>query len=263
MNPSEAESPQPHKRRPRYQGKNPRKFEDKYKELNPALHPETVAKVRASGKTPAGQHVPIMVGEIMEALAPKPGERAVDCTLGHGGHATELLKAVQPDGCLVGLDQDPIEIEKTEARLRELGFPETTFQARHINFAGMRRVLAELGWNEGADVILADLGVSSMQIDNPSRGFSFKHEGPLDMRMNPRRGQPASELLLKIGEDKLTELLAENSDEPRAGALAKALAQRSFMSTTRLAKAVRMASVMPRLFKLSNSRRPIRNSSDR
>ena len=241
MNLPEAGSSEPHKRRPRYQGKNPRKFEDKYKELNPELHPETVAKVRASGKTPAGQHVPIMVREIMEVLAPKAGDRALDCTLGHGGHAAELLKAVQPDGCLLGLDQDPIEIEKTAARLRELGFPEATLMVKRINFAGMRRVLAEQGWQDGADVILADLGVSSMQIDNPARGFSFKHEGPLDMRMNPQRGVPASELLMKMSEEKLSELLAENSDEPRAGMLAKALAQRAFMSTTQLAKTVRMA----------------------
>ncbi len=241
MSESESTSPSPHRRRPRYAGKNPRRFEDKYKELNPALDPATVAKVRASGKTPAGQHVPIMVREIMQVLKPAPGCRALDCTLGYGGHATELLRAVQPDGCLLGLDQDPLEIEKTEARLRSLGLPENTLLVRRINFAGIRRVLAEVGWENGADVILADLGVSSMQIDNPARGFTFKHEGPLDMRMNPQRGVPASVFLTKTSEEKIAELLSDNADEPRAAILAKALAGREIATTTELARAVRMA----------------------
>ena len=241
MSTPEPETPAPHQRRVRYQGKNPRKFEDKYKEHNPERYADTVAKVRASGKTPAGQHVPIMVGEIMEALKPRPGERAMDCTLGYGGHATELLKAVQPGGALLGLDQDPIEIEKTEARLRALGLPAESLHITRINFAGMRRALAELEWNDGVDVILADLGLSSMQIDNPARGFTFKHEGPLDMRMNPMRGVPASDLLLKVSADKLAEMLNENADEPRAELLSKALAQRAFATTTQLSKAVRMA----------------------
>ena len=241
MSTPESDTPAPHKRRPRYTGKNPRKFEDKYKELNPERYADTVAKVRASGKTPAGQHVPIMVREIMQVLRPRPGERALDCTLGYGGHAGELLKAIQPDGCLLALDQDPIEIEKTEARLRAQGFPADTLRVKRINFAGMRRVLAEMEWSEGADVILADLGLSSMQIDNPVRGFSFKHEGPLDMRMNPQRGVPASDLLLKLNVEKLAEILDENADEPRAGELAKALAQRAFATTSQLAQAVRTA----------------------
>ena len=241
MSTPESDTPAPHKRRPRYTGKNPRKFEDKYKELNPERYADTVAKVRASGKTPAGQHVPIMVREIMQVLLPRPGERALDCTLGYGGHAGELLKAIQPDGCLLALDQDPIEIEKTEARLRAQGFPADSLRVKRINFAGMRRVLAEMEWSEGADVILADLGLSSMQIDNPVRGFSFKHEGPLDMRMNPQRGVPASDLLLKLSVEKLAEILDENADEPRAGELAKALAQRAFSTTSQLAKAVRAA----------------------
>jgi 16S rRNA (cytosine1402-N4)-methyltransferase len=232
---------QPHKRRPRYKGKNPRRFEDKYKELNPALHAETIAKVRASGKTPAGQHVPIMVHEILEALAPVPGERVVDCTLGYGGHATELLRAVQPGGCLLGLDQDPIEIARTEPRLRALGFPEEALLVRRTNFAGLLRVLADVGWADGADMILADLGVSSMQIDNPARGFSFKHDGPLDMRMNPQKGQPAGALLQKLGEQELSALLAENADEPRATLLARALCGRAFATTGELARAVRQA----------------------
>jgi len=135
------ETPEPHKRRVRYKGKNPRHFKDKYKELNPERYADTVAHVIAGGKTPAGQHIPIMVEEIMKALAIQPGERAIDCTLGYGGHATELLKAVQPDGCLLGIDQDPIELPKTEARLRSAGFPEESLKCERTNFAALRGVL--------------------------------------------------------------------------------------------------------------------------
>jgi 16S rRNA (cytosine1402-N4)-methyltransferase len=233
------DAPEPHKRRVRYKGRNPRRFEDKYKELNPALHADTIAKVRASGKTPAGQHVPIMLGEIMAVLAPQPGERAVDCTLGYGGHATALLKAVQPGGSLLALDQDPIEIEKTGARMRSFGFQQDSLIVKRTNFAGLRHVLTALGWIDGADVILADLGVSSMQIDNPARGFTFKQEGPLDMRMNPHKGLSAGEMLRKLDGRKLADLLSENADEPRAAPLGEALAGRSFNTTSELARAVR------------------------
>lgn len=226
-------------RRPRYHGKNPRRFEEKYKELQPERYAETVAKVRASGKTPAGQHVPIMLQEIMDILAPEPGERAVDGTLGYGGHAEALLRAVQPGGCLLGLDQDPVEIEKTNARLRALGFPEESLVVRRTNFAALGRVLGEMDWDKGADVILADLGVSSMQLDNPARGFSFKHDGPLDMRMNPQRRVSARELLRKLSADKLAALLVENADESRAVLLAENLAGRDFTGTAALAAAVR------------------------
>lgn len=234
-------APIPHKRRPRYSGKNPRRFEDKYKEHNPERYAETVAKVIASGKTPAGMHVPIMLHEIIEVLALQPGERVVDCTLGYGGHAKALLQAVQPGGVLLGLDQDPLEIVKTEARLRSLGFPEESVVVRRMNFAGILRALNEVGWPEGADAVLADLGVSSMQIDNPSRGFSFKHDGPLDMRMNPQRGLPASEVLARVSAEKLQAMLMENADETRAVALAAALAGRKIERTRELAAMVRSA----------------------
>lgn len=241
MNEPDPPVPTPHKRRPRYKGKNPRRFEDKYKEHEPTKYPDTVAKVRASGKTPAGQHVPIMVQEILMVLDPQPGQRAVDCTLGHGGHAAHLLQAVQPGGCLLALDQDPIEIVRTEARMRAPGFPPESLVIRRTNFAGLRKVLVEAGWLEGADVILADLGVSSMQIDNPARGFSFKEEGPLDMRMNPQKGQPASALLQKTPADDLAKIFSGNADEPRATSLARTLAGRAFTTTTALARAIRGA----------------------
>lgn len=236
--------PAPHKRRPRYSGKNPRRFEEKYKEHDPSRYAETVAKVIASGKTPAGTHRPIMVTEILEVLAPKPGEVAVDCTLGYGGHAREILARIQPGGRLLGLDADPVELPKTEARLRALGFGAEVFSAHRSNFAGLPQVLASAGI-AGADVILADLGVSSMQIDDPTRGFSVKHVGPLDMRMNPQRGQSASALLQKIESAALAVLLEENADEPHAMALASALAGKQFTKTSSLANAVRAAS--PRL----------------
>jgi len=237
-------TPAPHKRRPRYRGKNPRHFEEKYKEHDPQRYGETVAKVMASGKTPAGTHRPIMVAEILAVLSPKPGEVAVDCTLGYGGHAQEILPRLQPGGKLLGLDADPIELPKAEARLRALGFGSEIFTAQRSNFAGLPKVLARAGVN-GADIILADLGVSSMQIDDPARGFSVKHEGPLDMRTNPQRGQPASVFLQKIDSDELAALLLENADEPNAGTLASALAGKLFITTSSLATAIRAA--LPRL----------------
>jgi 16S rRNA (cytosine1402-N4)-methyltransferase len=230
--------PPPHRRRPRYGGNHPRRFEEKYKERNPEKYKETVAKVVASGKTPAGTHRPIMVAEILDVLAPRPGEIAVDCTLGYGGHARELLCRVQPGGRLIGIDTDPIELPKTEARLRALGFGPEAFTALRSNFAGLPRALAETHL-AGVDMILADLGVSSMQLDDPARGFSAKFEGPLDMRMNPRRGQPASALLAKTDAKRLATLLAENADEPRAEMLAEALAGRQLGTTTALADAIR------------------------
>ena len=244
--------PAPHQRRPRYRGKHPRRFEEKYKEHDPLRHEETVSKVIASGKTPAGTHRPIMVAEILEILAPQPGEVAVDCTLGYGGHAQEILPRLQPGGKLLGLDADPIELPKTEARLRALGFGPEIFTARRSNFAGLPRVLAseaaardQRNGPIGADIILADLGVSSMQIDDPARGFSVKQAGPLDMRMNPQRGQSASVFLQKIRADALASLLAEKADEPHAGAIAPALAGKIFATTAALAAAIRNA--LPRL----------------
>lgn len=225
----------PHRRRPRYPGRNPRRFEHKYKEH--AKDEETLAKVRAAGKTPAGMHVPILLAEILHVLAPKPGERAVDCTLGHGGHAAAILDA---GAALLGLDQDPLEIVRTTQRLGEKAGADRLF-VRRMNFAGLRKALDEQGWSDGADVILADLGCSSMQFDNPARGFSFKHEGPLDMRMNPQRGLAARELLKRLTPERLQALLLENADEPRAELLASTLAGTDQPTTTGLADAVRQA----------------------
>jgi 16S rRNA (cytosine1402-N4)-methyltransferase len=275
----------PYRRRPRYSGKHPRRFEEKYKERDPQRYADTVAKVLASGKTPAGTHRPIMVAEILETLAPKPGELTVDCTLGYSGHAREILARLQPGGRLLGLDADPVELPKTEARLRDAGFGPEVFTAIRSNFAGLPRALASFyspsspnggesqdeeavgsqiqipsplpspgfgatsqpsprlgGAREekltGADCILADLGVSSMQLDDPARGFSVKTDGPLDMRMNPQRGFPASALLEKTPPAALARLLQKNADEPQAGKLADALAGRKFTTTQSLAAAI-------------------------
>jgi 16S rRNA (cytosine1402-N4)-methyltransferase len=227
-----------HRRRPRYRGTHPRQFAEKYKEHHPERYPETVARVLASGKTPAGAHRPILVLEVLQILAPQPGEIAIDCTLGYGGHAAELLARLRPNGRLIGMDLDPIELPKTEARLRALGFGTDLLTVRRSNFAGLPQILAAEGLS-GADVVLADLGVSSMQLDDPVRGFSIKAEGPLDMRMNPQRGHSAAAFLQKINSSDLAEVLRANADEPRAALLAEALAGRCFSSTKELAGAIR------------------------
>jgi len=179
-------------------------------------------KILASGKTPAGMHLPIMVDEVVGCLRPTPGEVAVDCTLGGGGHARAILERLQPGGRLIGLDVDPLELPRTEAHLRAAGFGAEAFVARQANFAGLAKALAAEGL-EHADVILADLGVSSMQFDNPDRGFSYKGVGPLDMRMNPQRGEPASQLIQRVSEEALAQLLADNADEPHSAFIARLL----------------------------------------
>ena len=229
-----------HRRRPRYSGRNPRKFHEKYKELNPERYAADVAKILETGKTPAGMHRPIMVEEILEVLVPRAGEIAIDCTLGYGGHARALLERIQPGGKLIGLDVDPLELPRTEERVRAAGFGLETFVAHRSNFAGLLQVLAK-EQVAGADMILADLGVSSMQLDNPVRGFTYKEPGPLDMRMNPARGEPASQFLAYITEAKLTRLLEENADEPHARVIALALKKQPIATTQALCRVIREA----------------------
>jgi 16S rRNA (cytosine1402-N4)-methyltransferase len=229
------------RRRPRYRGANPRAFQDKYKELHPERYIDEVAKVVAAGKTPAGMHRPIMVPQILEILAPKPGGFAVDATMGYGGHTAALLEAVRPGGRVLALDVDPIELPKTEARFRAMDIPPDTLMIRRSNFAGLAGVLARDNL-PGADVVVADLGVSSMQLDDPSRGFTFKHAGPLDLRMNPQRGQPAARLLASLDAPQLARLLEDNADQPEAEALAQAIVERQqrapITTTTDLAETV-------------------------
>jgi 16S rRNA (cytosine1402-N4)-methyltransferase len=228
----------PRPRRPRYKGTHPRRFEEKYKELSPERHAGELEKVMARGHTPAGTHRSIMVAEILAVLDPKPGEVALDATLGYGGHTRELLPRLLPGGRLFGVDVDPLELPRTEARLRDLGFGEDVFTARRMNFAGLPRLKAEAG---GFDVVLADLGVSSMQIDNPARGFTWKAEGPLDLRLNPQRGRSAADLLATLDEPSLMDLLIENSDEPHAAAIAREVHGQTIRTTRDLADRVRAA----------------------
>jgi 16S rRNA (cytosine1402-N4)-methyltransferase len=239
-------TPKPgHVRRPRYRGTHPRHFDEKYKELDPGSYPDLVAHVRASGKTPAGQHVPILVDEVLGALAPQPGERAVDATLGWGGHAEAVLGRLSPGGQLLGLDVDSLELPKAEARLRGLGFDREVLTVQRTNFAGVQAAIAAAGWHDGVDCVFADLGVSSMQLDDPSRGFSAKLDGPLDMRMNPSRGMPAAAWLERASTDvnALAAVFQANADEPHAAEIATALAERrGALTTTRsLTDAVRQA----------------------
>jgi 16S rRNA (cytosine1402-N4)-methyltransferase len=234
------DTPAVRKRRPRYPGRNPRQFHEKYKELNPERYGDAVQKIVESGKTPAGMHRAIMVEEVLLALAPKAGDVAVDATLGFGGHARAILERIHPGGRLIGLDVDPIELPRTEARLRAEGFGVDRFTTRRSNFAGLPQALAAEGV-AGADVILADLGVSSMQLDNPARGFTYKDAGPLDMRMNPARGEPASRLLGHVSEDKLARLLDENADEPHARVIARALKAEPIETTQELRRIVAAA----------------------
>lgn len=229
------------KRRVHYKGTHPRSFNEKYKELQADRYAEDIKKVMERGQTPAGAHRPICVSEILNILAPGPGMIGLDATLGFGGHAQELLQRISPKGILFGIDVDPIELPRTEARLRALGFSEDALIIRRMNFAGLPKLCAET--QGGFDFALADLGVSSMQIDNPVRGFTFKAEGPLDLRFNPNRGQPASVLLQSLEEEALAEMLTENADEPYAKEIAHALREnrQNLGTTTELAEIVRQA----------------------
>ena len=209
-----------HKRRVRYKGTHPRRFEEKYKELNPEKYADTVAKVISKGSTPAGMHISIMVKEILDFLEIKPGQTGLDATLGYGGHTRKMLEQLQGNGHIYGLDVDPIEIVKTTERLRKAGFGEDIFTSIQENFANIGRVAEEHG---PFDFVLADLGVSSMQIDNPQRGFSYKLDGPLDLRLNPQKGVSAAERLTQVSEDELIGMFVENSDEPYADKIASVI----------------------------------------
>ena len=207
-----------HKRRVRYKGTHPRKFSEKYKEHNPEKYADTIEKVIQKGSTPAGMHISIMVPEILEFLQIKPGQQGLDATLGYGGHTRKMLECLQGQGHMYGLDVDPIESEKTKKRLAEAGFGEDILTVKLMNFADIDKLLEE---TDGFDFILADLGVSSMQIDNPERGFSYKVDGPLDLRLNPEKGISAAKRLQKISKDELIGMLEENADEPYAEEIAE------------------------------------------
>lgn len=240
MGTEEQKDEKPHKRRVRYSGTHPRKFSEKYKELNPEKYQDTIERVISKGSTPAGMHISICVQEILTFLQIKPGMKGLDATLGYGGHSRKMLEALQGRGHLYALDVDPIEIVKTTKRLREAGFSEEIFTPISENFANVDRVAEQYG---PFDFLLADLGVSSMQIDNPERGFSYKQEGPLDLRLNPQNGEPASERLQKMNREEIEGMLIDNSDEPYAAEIARVIAGRNrkgqkIDTTTKLAELI-------------------------
>ena len=207
-----------HKRRVRYSGTHPKSFKEKYKEHNPEKYADTLEKGIKKGGTPAGMHISICVNEILDFLQIKPGQIGLDATLGYGGHTKEMLKCLEGTGHVYALDVDPIESEKTKERLRSQGFGEDILTIRLQNFADLDLVTKETGHK--FDFVLADLGVSSMQIDNPERGFSYKVEGPLDLRLNPQKGVSAAERLKEVSRDELVGMLVENADEPYAEEIA-------------------------------------------
>lgn len=212
------EKKEQHKRRVRYKGTHPRNYQEKYKELQPEKYGDTVQKVIRKGSTPAGMHISIMVKEILDFLQIKPGQKGLDATLGYGGHTSHMLKCLNGEGYLYALDVDSIEIEKTRERLARQGYGPEILTILQKNFAYIDEVAAEYGT---FDFMMADLGVSSMQIDNPQRGFSYKFEGPLDLRLDPNKGVSAAERLRSLDAEEFEGMLIENSDEPYAAEIAK------------------------------------------
>lgn len=209
-----------HQRRIRYKGAYPRSFKEKYKELQPERYADAVARVLQKGSTPAGMHRSICVQEILEFLQIRPGQTGLDATLGYGGHTLAMLKSLDSQGRLYAIDVDPIELPRTQERLERLGYGPDILEIRQMNFSQIDELACEAG---PFNFVLADLGVSSMQIDNPDRGFSFRAEGPLDLRLNPTRGRSAATRLKKMSLDELQSMLMENADEPHAGVIARTI----------------------------------------
>lgn len=211
---------QKHQRRPRYKGTHPKAFKDKYKELQPEIYADAVTKVIQKGSTPAGMHLSICVKEILEFLQITPGQIGLDATLGYGGHTLEMLKCLNSKGHLYSLDVDPIELPRTQERLERLGYGSEILTIKQMNFSNIDQIISESG---PLNFVLADLGVSSMQIDNPERGFSFKFEGPLDLRLNPKKGISAADRLKTISQNELEFMFLENADEPHAAVISRAI----------------------------------------
>ena len=232
-----------HKRRAHYSGKYPKRYEEKYKELQPEKYGDMADHVKAKGNTPAGTHISIMVKEILDFLKIRPGEQGADCTFGYGGHSEKMLEQLKGEGHLYAFDVDPIESEKSKERLKKLGYGEDILTVELMNFCHIDQVAAEHG---KFDFILADLGVSSMQIDNPERGFSYKVDGPLDLRMDPTKGQSAAKRLALMEEDEIVGMLIENADEPYAEEIAATIisyekAGQKIETTTKLRKVIEKA----------------------
>jgi 16S rRNA (cytosine1402-N4)-methyltransferase len=236
--PGNTGQPPRHRRRPRYAGTHPKTYDQKYKEHNLAAYPEIEQHLRTKGKTPAGSHIPVLLEEVMSCLKPAPGEIVIDCTLGYGGHAAEFLKHIGPTGKLIAIDIDVTELERTRKRLSIENAP---ISFHRCNFAGIAKVLKQEGL-AACDIIFADLGVSSMQIDNPARGISYKYDGPLDMRMDARLKQTAADLLNTLPEEKLSKCFLEFGDEPDHLQIAREIVIRRtaepFQRTTQLVETI-------------------------
>ena len=213
-----------HKRRVHYSGTHPKRFEEKYKEHDPEKYADTIEKVISKGSTPAGMHISICVNEILDFLQIQPGQQGLDATLGYGGHTRRMLEQLHGEGHMYALDVDPIEIVKTKQRLAEAGYGEDILTIKQTNFRNIDQVAEEAG---GFDFILADLGVSSMQIDNPDRGFTYKFDGPLDLRLDPEKGESAAERLREVSYEELVGMFQENSDEPYAEEIATVIMKRN------------------------------------
>ena len=213
-----------HKRRVHYSGTHPKRFEEKYKEHDPEKYADTIEKVISKGSTPAGMHISICVNEILDFLQIQPGQQGLDATLGYGGHTRRMLEKLQGKGHMYALDVDPIEIVKTKQRLADAGYGEDILTIKQTNFRNIDQVAEEAG---GFDFILADLGVSSMQIDNPDRGFTYKFDGPLDLRLDPEKGEWAAERLREVSYEELVGMFQENSDEPYAEEIATVIMKRN------------------------------------
>ena len=189
------------------------------------------------------EHVPVLLREAVDLLAPRPGGVYVDGTLGAGGHAAEILRRSAPDGVVIGLDQDPEAVERCKASLAEFG---DRAVIRRANYRDVPAVLAETGY-ETVDGVLLDLGVSWFHVKTPERGFSFMLDGPLDMRMDTGRPETAADLVNNLSRDELATIIREYGEERRAGAIARAIekarARRPITGTAQLAEIV--SSVFP------------------
>jgi len=229
--------PLKHTRRHRYSGTHPKSYLQKYKEHNIEAYPDIAAHLRAKGKTPVGTHIPVMTEEVAAYLRPKSGEIIVDCTVGFGGHASEFTKFIGPAGKLIALDVDSAELERTRRRLSKGNVPVSFYRT---NFAGIANVLKKENLN-GADIIFADLGVSSMQIDNPARGMSYKNKGPLDMRMDDRLKRTGADLLNTLSEEELAKAFWELADEPDYQKIARRIVtQRAVQPVTQTSQLIRI-----------------------
>lgn len=175
-------------------------------------------KGEPEGVDPPFAHVTIMGREVVEAIATSPGRLVVDATAGGGGHSEALLEAL-PEARLIALDRDPAAVEASRARLARFGDRATVVQA---NFASVAATLASLGLGP-VDGLVADLGVSSAQLDSPSRGMSFRHEGPLDMRMDPTSGETALELIDRLPVDELADVIYQYGEERRSRRIARCI----------------------------------------